>query len=467
VVEFGKSLNSGESDIPGLTVWELPVHGDARGWFKENWQRSSMVAAGLPDFGPVQNNISFNDQAGTTRGIHAEPWDKWVSVASGRIFGAWVDLRSGPSFGRVVTAELDASRAVFVPRGVGNAYQTLEPGTAYCYLVNEHWSAQASYTFVNLADETLAVAWPVPLGRAIVSDKDRGHPRLAEVTPVAPPRTLILGAGGQLGKALRAEFGSSGRMEFASHSDLDLADPGLCDARSWRDYDTIINAAAYTSVDAAETPAGRAEAWATNVSAVRALAQIAAAHRLTLVHLSSDYVFDGTSRCYREDDPPSPLGVYGQTKAAGDAIVATVPRHYLLRTSWVIGDGRNFVRTMAGLAERGVDPSVVNDQIGRPTFTHDLARAIGHLLDTGAPYGTYNVTGAGRAVSWYNIATRVFSLVGADPSRVRPVTTDEYYAGASGPVAPRPLSSVLSLDKIRATGFEPEDWEQCLARYVR
>jgi dTDP-4-dehydrorhamnose 3,5-epimerase len=270
-----------------------------------------------------------------------------------------------------------------------------------------------------------------------------------------------------LGLALRADFGSYGRVEFASRSDLDLADPGLCDARPWREYDTVVNAAAYTAVDAAETPAGRAEAWATNVSAVRALAQIATAHRLTLVHLSSDYVFDGTSRCYREDDPPAPLGVYGQTKAAGDAIVATVPRHYLLRTSWVIGDGHNFVRTMAGLAERGVDPSVVNDQIGRPTFTPGLARAIGHLLATGAPYGTYNVTGAGRAVSWYDIATRVFSLVGADPSRVRPVTTVEYYAGASGPVAPRPLSSVLSLDKIRATGFEPEDWEQGLAQYVR
>ncbi len=154
MTEFGKALRLSETTIPGLVVWELPVHGDNRGWFKENWQREKMTAAGLPDFGPVQNNVSFNDAVGTTRGIHAEPWDKWVSVATGRIFGAWVDLREGPTFGAVFTTEIDPSRAIFVPRGVGNAYQTLEPDTAYTYLVNDHWSPHAEYTFLNLADET-------------------------------------------------------------------------------------------------------------------------------------------------------------------------------------------------------------------------------------------------------------------------------------------------------------------------
>ena len=111
---------------------------------------------------------------------------------------------------------------------------------------------------------------------------------------------------------------------------------------------------------------------------------MAADHGITLVHISSDYVFDGTAeRPYREDDPVAPLGVYGQTKAAGDQIVATVPRHYVVRTSWVIGDGRNFVRTMRSLAERGVNPSVVDDQYGRLTFTSELARAIRHLHRVG------------------------------------------------------------------------------------
>src|ERR1700712_755951 len=109
-----KRLRSTETTIPGLLVFELPVHEDNRGWFKENWQREAMIAVGLPDFRPVQNNISFNTTAGATRGFHAEPWEKFVSVASGRVFGAWVDLREGASFGSVYTAEVGPSRAVFV-----------------------------------------------------------------------------------------------------------------------------------------------------------------------------------------------------------------------------------------------------------------------------------------------------------------------------------------------------------------
>ena len=186
-IELGKPLAVEETPIPGFLRIDLTVHGDNRGWFKENWQREKMLALGLPDFGPVQNNISFNNEVGVTRGIHAEPWDKFVSVATGRVFGAWVDLREGPSFGSVYTCEIDPSVAVFVPRGVGNSYQTLEPNTAYTYLVNDHWSADAQYTFLNLADETVNVPWPIALSEAILSDKDKAHPRLADVIPFPAP----------------------------------------------------------------------------------------------------------------------------------------------------------------------------------------------------------------------------------------------------------------------------------------
>ncbi|MFB9309266.1 dTDP-4-dehydrorhamnose 3,5-epimerase [Agromyces hippuratus] len=467
MAEFGKQLRSIETPIPGLTVWELPVHGDNRGWFKENWQREKMTGLGLADFGPVQNNISFNDAVGTTRGIHAEPWDKWVSIATGRIFGAWVDLREGPTFGAVFTTELDPSRAIFVPRGVGNAYQTLEPDTAYTYLVNDHWSPDAQYTFLNLADETADVPWPIALSEAEVSAKDLAHPRLAEVTPVPPQKILVVGAGGQLGQALRAEFGDSGRIEFAGRADLDLTSNDLEHARHWGDYTAIVNAAAYTAVDLAETPDGRRDAWAANVTGVSALARLAAANRITLVHVSSDYVFDGAlDRPYREDDPVCPLGVYGQTKAAGDAIVSTVPRHYVVRTSWVIGEGRNFVSTMASLAERGVDPKVVSDQVGRLTFTDDLARGIRHLLETRPSYGMYNLSGSGDPMSWADVARRVFELGGHDPARVSPVTTEDYFAAATTPVAPRPRNSVLDLAKLAETGFATTPVEDSLSHYL-
>ena len=182
-LQYGKPLRGHSTPIPGMLLIDLPVHGDNRGWFKENWQREKMSAIGLPDFGPVQNNISFNDAVGTTRGIHAEPWDKYISIAFGKVFGAWVDLRPGENFGTVFTAELDPSTAIYVPRGVGNSYQTLEPNTAYTYLVNDHWSPEAvgEYRFLNLADEDAAIAWPIPLEDAELSDKDRAHPRLADL----------------------------------------------------------------------------------------------------------------------------------------------------------------------------------------------------------------------------------------------------------------------------------------------
>ncbi|MET1033683.1 MAG: bifunctional dTDP-4-dehydrorhamnose 3,5-epimerase family protein/NAD(P)-dependent oxidoreductase, partial [Arthrobacter sp.] len=419
-MEFSRELAvTAAGPIPGLAVVDLPVHGDGRGWFKENWQRSKMVALGLPDFGPAQNNVSFNGTAGTTRGIHAEPWDKYVSVAAGRIFGAWVDLREGPTFGNVFTAELDPSRAVFVPRGVGNAFQTLEDATAYTYLVNDHWSADAQkrYTYLNLADATAAIPWPIPLERAELSDRDRGHPALADVVPMAPRRTLVLGAGGQLGAALRGVFAGNGAVEFAGREEFDLADPEAFARRDWSAYSAIVNAAAHTAVDAAETPDGRRAAWAANVAGVSRLARTCLEHGITLVHVSSDYVFDGDGddtkgggggnggdAGHGEDEPPSPLGVYGQTKAAGDAVVSVLPRHYVVRTSWVVGSGANFVRTMAALADRGAEPRVVEDQTGRLTFADTLAAGIAHLLDSGAPYGTYNLTNDGDALSWADVA---------------------------------------------------------------
>ncbi|MEV8250214.1 bifunctional dTDP-4-dehydrorhamnose 3,5-epimerase family protein/NAD(P)-dependent oxidoreductase [Microbacterium sp. NPDC076768] len=467
MTSFGKALTVTETSIPGLLVVDLPVHGDSRGWFKENWQREKMVAAGLPDFGPVQNNISFNDAIGTTRGIHAEPWDKWVSVATGKIFGAWVDLRAGETFGTVFTTEIDPSRAILVPRGVGNSYQTLEADTAYTYLVNDHWSPDAKYSFLNLADETAAIAWPIPLSEVEISAKDLAHPRLADVTPIGPKKILVLGGSGQLGLALREAWGDAEHVEYTTREDLDLRTADLATARRWRDYSAIINAAAYTAVDLAETPEGRGDAWASNVTGVAALARIATEHGITLVHVSSDYVFDGTKTGqYCETDAVQPLGVYGQTKAAGDAVVATVPRHYILRTSWVIGEGRNFVRTMASLAERGIAPKVVGDQVGRLTFTTDLASAILHLLSSAAPFGLYNVTGAGEPRSWADIARAVYRLTGHEPSAVSDVTTAQYFADQAGPIAPRPLNSVLDLTRIEAAGWTPRDADEALEAYL-
>ncbi|GAB48646.1 sugar nucleotide-binding protein [Mobilicoccus pelagius] len=451
------------TDIPGLLVVDLPVHGDNRGWFKENWQRAKMTGLGLPDFGPVQQNVSFNDEVGVTRGVHAEPWDKFVSVATGRVFGAWVDLRAGDTFGAVVTCEITPERAVFVPRGVGNAYQTLEPATAYSYLVNDHWSpaAKERYTFVQLGDPELAIPWPIPLEKAILSDADKAHPALADATPFTPGRAVVLGASGQLGRALR---GALPDAVFLTRAEADLTEPASLSGIDLDGIDTIVNAAAYTAVDAAETPEGRREAWAANVAGVGALVDLARRHSCRLVHVSSDYVFDGTAEEHDEDEPFSPLGVYGQTKAAGDALVASWGKHYIVRTSWVVGEGRNFVATMAALADKGVSPSVVDDQYGRLTFTQDLAAGIAHLLAAGAEYGTYNLTNSGPVQTWADIAADVYELRGRSRDDVTRVSTEEYGAGKD--MAPRPTHSALDLAKITAAGFDVPHASERLRRML-
>ena len=487
-MEFEKVLSVGETGIAGLKVVDLAVHGDSRGWFKENWQRAKMTALGVPDLRVVQNNISYNDSRGVTRGVHAEPWDKFVSVARGSVFGAWVDLREGSAtYGRTFTCTLDPSRAIYVPRGVGNSFQALEDGTAYTYLVDAHWSAElkSTYTFVNLADPALGIDWPIPLSEATVSEADLAHPMLKDVVPMAPRRTLVTGCNGQLGRAVRAlaeERGLSAWFDFCDVDSFDMSDPGAYSEYDWPLYGTVINCGAYTAVDGAETPEGRAAAWRANAMGPALLSRTCSEHGITLVHVSSDYVFDGTAEVHDEDEPFSPLSVYGQTKAAGDIAVAGCPRHYIVRSSWVVGDGRNFVGTMKSLSDRVADSAdaldkvtVVDDQLGRLTFTRDMAEGIFHLLgyreadaepSEPAPHGTYDLTGSGPVESWAQIAARVFDLANGNGERVIPVSTAEYYASARGPVAPRPKHSALDLSKIRAAGYAPRDWTESLSEYL-
>lgn len=173
-----------ESVIPGLFVVDLVLHGDNRGWFKENYQKEKMEALGLPSFNIIQNNFSFNAEIGVTRGLHAEPWEKFISLANGKAFGAWVDLRKGPSFGKVFTADITPDKAYFVPRGVANAYQTLETNVTYTYLVNDHWYPEAKYSSLSLFDPSLAINWPINSDHAIVSEKDTKNPLLKDIEPL-------------------------------------------------------------------------------------------------------------------------------------------------------------------------------------------------------------------------------------------------------------------------------------------
>ena len=275
-------------------------------------------------------------------------------------------------------------------------------------------------------------------------------------------KIVITGANGQVGRALQKIYPQALALD---REQLDITDQKAINEFNWDNTKVIINAAAWTDVDGAENPSNYNLVKTVNVDATRYLATAASQHDLIFVTFSSDYVFDGSQSIHNEDEPFFPLNVYGKTKADGDLAAATATKHYIIRTSWVIGDGRNFVNIMQNLAARGVKPSVVNDQIGRLTFTDTLARGIKHLLETGAPYGTYNLTNEGQPTSWAEIAKIVFEKSGKSPSDIQPVSTAKYFASKPG-VAQRPLQSTLDLTKIEKTGFIPEDWRDKLNRLL-
>lgn len=187
---FEKALAGRTIDaIPGMIEFDIPVHGDNRGWFKENFQKEKMLPLGFPESffneNKLQNNVSLS-RKGVLRGLHAEPWDKYISVAdNGRVLGSWVDLREGASFGHVYQTVIDASKGIYVPRGVANGFQVLSDTVAYSYLVNDYWALdlKPKYAFVNYADPALGIEWD-DVENAEVSEADKNHPLLKNVVPL-------------------------------------------------------------------------------------------------------------------------------------------------------------------------------------------------------------------------------------------------------------------------------------------
>jgi len=273
---------------------------------------------------------------------------------------------------------------------------------------------------------------------------------------------LIIGSKGQLGRALQLKYPGATAVDSDA---LDITDKMALKIFDWFNVRVIINAAAYTNVDGAETTEGRITAWKVNALATSYLTDIALEHGISLIHISTDYVFDGTNENHKEDEPCSPLSVYGASKAAGDIATSLLPKHYILRTSWVIGEGNNFVRTMLGLAQKGINPIVVDDQIGRLTFTSEIVRAIDYLLEHSCPFGVYNVTNSGDPASWAGIAREIFKIAGYN-NTVTGITTAEYYKGKPD-IAPRPLNSIMDLEKLHQTKFDSRSWQEDLNEYIK
>ena len=216
---------------------------------------------------------------------------------------------------------------------------------------------------------------------------------------------LVVGSGGQLGRALQ-DLLPDGR--FVDVPEVDLTSRASVAALAWDGVHAVVNAAAWTAVDAAEDAERLPTVWDVNATGVFHLALHCRQRDLPLVHVSTDYVFRGDHTApIGVDAPLDPQGAYGATKAAGEMAAHLAARHYVVRTSWVFGDGPNFVRTMRRLAADRDELTVVGDQLGRPTYAVDLAGALLALLDRRAPYGTYHATGSGDVVSWAEFAAEV------------------------------------------------------------
>lgn len=274
---------------------------------------------------------------------------------------------------------------------------------------------------------------------------------------------LVTGANGMLATDLRQVLADR-PVTALGRGDLDVTDPDAVEAavagHGAGSHSVVINCAAYTRVDDAETDEDTA--FAVNATGAGNLARAAAAHGAKLVQLSTDYVFDGTATTpYDEDAPRHPVSAYGRTKAEGErlALELNPSATFVVRTAWLYGaHGPNFAKTMVRLAGQNETVSVVEDQLGQPTWTMDVARQIVLLLDHGIAPGVYHATSSGRA-NWYEFAQAIFSAAGLDPDRVRPTSSDRYVRPA-----PRPSYSVLGHARWRPSGLAPlRDWRAALA----
>ena len=281
-------------------------------------------------------------------------------------------------------------------------------------------------------------------------------------------KILITGANGMLAKSVRKRLEKGNELICTDVADLDITDE-----KAVLEYvknvkpEYIINCAAYTAVDKAETAGEIVEKI--NADGPKNLAKAAKENDSILVHVSTDYVFGGDldiSKEYKEDDPKKPVTAYGITKLHGEEYIEqNTDKYYIFRTAWLYGDGNNFVRTMLKLGETKDELNVVSDQHGSPTYAEDLANFIGQAIEKKIPYGVYHATNEGFT-TWYDFTKAIFEYTGII-CKVNPVTTEKYIEMMKITQAKRPKNSQMSKDKLKAQGIEVPEWEDGLKRYLK
>ena len=280
-------------------------------------------------------------------------------------------------------------------------------------------------------------------------------------------KILITGANGMLAKSVRKRL-EGNELICTDVAELDITnEEAVLNKIKEIKPEYIINCAAFTAVDKAETAGEIVEKI--NADGPRNLAKAAKENDSVLVHISTDYVFGGdldVEKDYKEEDPKNPVTAYGITKLHGEeAIQENTDKYYIFRTAWLYGDGNNFVRTMLKLGETKDELNVVSDQHGSPTYAEDLANFIGEAIEKKIPYGIYHATNEGYT-TWYDFTKAIFEYAGIICS-VNPVSTEEYIEMMKITQAKRPKNSQMSKEKLKAQGIEIPNWEDGLKRYLK
>jgi len=455
-----------KTKFKGLLIIETDLYGDHRGWFTETYTKNKFVDNGI-DVDFVQDNQSYSAQKGTLRGIHFQTkpkaQTKMIRCTRGAIIDTVVDLRKGSdTYKQWFSIELSAEnkKQLFIPKGFGHAFLTITDDVEVQYKVDEYYSKENDRS-IKFNDPEIGIDWGME--DPILSEKDLTAPLLKDSDANFSIKVLVTGVNGQLGydvvkrlNGLGIEASGVGRNEF-----------DIADKEQTQDYilkskpDVVVHCAAYTAVDKAEDE--REKCYRINVEGTKNIAEACKQIDAQMVYISTDYVFDGQGvEPQSENKSTNPVNYYGYSKEQGEQIVRNLlEKHFIVRTSWVYGkNGSNFVKTMLRLAQMKDEISVVNDQIGVPTYTKDLAVLICDMIQT-TKYGTYHGVNEGYC-SWYEFALAIFEEAGVN-IKVNSIPSSDYPTKAR-----RPLNSRLSKENLAKNDFDRlPQWKDALGRYLK
>ena len=468
-----------ETAIKGVKIIEPRVFNDARGYFFESFEER-VFQREVADVHFVQDNESYSEGP-VVRGLHFQRGEhaqaKLVRVVEGCVLDVAVDLREGsPTFGKHVAVELsdENKRQFFIPRGFAHGFALLSPKAKFQYKCDNYYCPE-SEDGIAFNDPQLGIDWKTDISNAIISEKDSTRPTLqqwiesqhkTDETQSAPKRILVTGGNGQLGMSLRNLVNTTdSSFLFTDVEEMDITSADSIE-RVMESFkpDVVINCAAYTAVDKAESDTSLARKL--NSEAAGLLAAAAKRYGAHLIQISTDYVFGQSllNTPIEETTPTAPLGVYGMTKLEGEERVKAAGCSFtIVRTAWLYSEyGNNFLKTMLRLMSERPELKVVNDQTGTPTYAGDLARVLLQIAENPGKSSVYHFSNLGTA-TWFDFAREIKRLGKKTECRVLPCTTADYPTPAE-----RPAYSVLSKAKIaRDYKLDIPYWRDSLEKCIQ